>query len=415
MSEKVYLELQDQEIWEFQSTDGDVIYTNKISRFEKVKTINIFHFEKPDWAPEFELSEMELPALESIWLINMENAGRNVEIESSKLFQAIDAKSLANVTNIEIYDEIAECLPDWMQHCTGITKLNITQMMNLKELPSWFSQLLQLEILTCYVSGFSEIPPQIFSLTNIKNLAFNKGHRITVIPDEIKNLQSLRILNLWNTTFTYVSPELFLLPNIQEFNLFATSYPNIPPETMNAIKKLQREKPFVEIWWLRDEKPYRTYTKTFNNNKNQQVMDKKLNQTSKGWRLLTSLKKWLFLVVIFTVLLACSNSNTNIPAVKTTEATPPEKPKAEVEKYTFRIIPALENTFGYEILDQGKILVQQKSIPSLPGNRGFHTEDDAEKCAVFVISKLNRNIMPPSVTPEELDSLGIIINSKILN
>jgi hypothetical protein len=246
-------------------------------------------------------------------------------------------------------------------------------------------------------------------------LDFSKGHHITVIPDEIKNLQSLRILELWNTKFTYVSPELFLLPDVQKLSLFATSYPNIPPETMNVINKLQREKPFIEIWWLNYEKPYGTRIKTLNNNKNQQVMEKKFNQTSKGWRFLKNIQKWLFVGVIFTALLACSNTNTNIPAAKTTAATPQENPKPEVEKFTFRIIPAAENTFGYEILDQGKILVQQKTIPAMPGNKGFQTEDDAKKCADFVISKLNQNIMPPSVTPEELDSLGIITNSNITN
>lgn len=124
-------------------------------------------------------------------------------------------------------------------------------------------------------------------------------------------------------------------------------------------------------------------------------------------------QKWVILMLVFYTFLGCSQESAKTADSKTTKATSQEKPKAEVEKYTFRIIPALENTFGYEILDQGKILVQQKSIPSLPGNKGFSNEADAEKCAVFVISKLNRNIMPPSVTPEELDSLGIFINSKL--
>ena len=416
MSEKVYLELQDQENWEIQSTDGDVIYTNRISRFEKVKTITFFHYGETEWSPGFNLSPMELPSLESIFIYKMEipDSIPFSEVDASKIFNTIDEKSLSNVKTIEIYDNYDECLPDWIQHCAEITSMNLS-MLKLRELPAWFSRLSLLERLKCYDIGFSEFPRQILGLKNIKELDFSKGHHITVIPDEIKNFQSLRTLELWNTTFTYVSPELFLLPDIQEINLFATSYPNITPETMHAIKKLQREKPFIEIWWLKDEKPYGTHIKTLNNNKNQQVMKNKFNQTSIGWRLLTSLKKWFFVVLIFTALLACTHTNTYQPAAKTTEATAQEKPKAEVEKYTFRIIPALENTFGYEILDQGKILVQQKTIPAMPGNNGFKTEDDAKKCADFVISKLNRNIMPPSVTPEELDSLGIITNSNITN
>jgi hypothetical protein len=126
-------------------------------------------------------------------------------------------------------------------------------------------------------------------------------------------------------------------------------------------------------------------------------------------------QRWLIIMLVVASLVSCSQESTKTTDSKTTAATAQEKPKSEAEKFTFRVIPAAENTFGYEILDQGKILVQQKTIPAMPGNNGFKTEDDAKKCADFVISKLNRNIMPPSVTPEELDSLGIITNSNITN
>jgi hypothetical protein len=86
------------------------------------------------------------------------------------------------------------------------------------------------------------------------------------------------------------------------------------------------------------------------------------------------------------------------------------KTQSPGEKYTFKIIPVVGNTFGYEISDLGKIIVLQKTIPSLPGNSGFRSKADAEKCARLVISKLNRNIMPPAVTPKEIDSLGIRTN-----
>jgi len=127
------------------------------------------------------------------------------------------------------------------------------------------------------------------------------------------------------------------------------------------------------------------------------------------------LQPWLIILLLVAGFHSCAQESTKTADTKTTSAPAQENPKPEVEKFTFRIIPAAENTFGYEILDQGKILVQQKTIPAMPGNKGFQTEDDAKKCADFVISKLNQNIMPPSVTPEELDSLGIITNSNIKN
>lgn len=73
----------------------------------------------------------------------------------------------------------------------------------------------------------------------------------------------------------------------------------------------------------------------------------------------------------------------------------------------YKIIPAEQNTFGYDILENNRPLVHQPSIPGLPGNKGFNKRLDAEKCALLVISKINRNLMPPTVTRKELDSLKI--------
>lgn len=63
--------------------------------------------------------------------------------------------------------------------------------------------------------------------------------------------------------------------------------------------------------------------------------------------------------------------------------------------------------FGYNILVDGKIMVHQPNIPAVMGNRGFDTDEDASKTAALVSFKLKNNIMPPSVTIQELDSIGI--------
>jgi Domain of unknown function (DUF4907) len=63
--------------------------------------------------------------------------------------------------------------------------------------------------------------------------------------------------------------------------------------------------------------------------------------------------------------------------------------------------------WGYDILVDGKLYIHQPSIPSVPGNEGFKTEEDAKKTGEFIEYKIQHHIMPPSVTPEELDSLGV--------
>ena len=72
------------------------------------------------------------------------------------------------------------------------------------------------------------------------------------------------------------------------------------------------------------------------------------------------------------------------------------------------LIPSENNTFGYDIYLHDAILIHQPSRPSLPGNSGFATEEDAMKVAELVIKKIRKNEMPPTVTIEELHALGVI-------
>ncbi|MEP7168607.1 MAG: DUF4907 domain-containing protein [Bacteroidota bacterium] len=64
--------------------------------------------------------------------------------------------------------------------------------------------------------------------------------------------------------------------------------------------------------------------------------------------------------------------------------------------------------FGYDIYMYRSLYVHQPHIPAINGNRGFDTEDQAHKVAEFIVYKIKNNIMPPSVTPQELDSLGVL-------
>lgn len=64
--------------------------------------------------------------------------------------------------------------------------------------------------------------------------------------------------------------------------------------------------------------------------------------------------------------------------------------------------------FGYNIISDGHIFIHQPTTPSVPGNKGFPTQAQAGRTAEFVIYKLTHHIMPPSVTPAELDSLGVL-------
>lgn len=86
-----------------------------------------------------------------------------------------------------------------------------------------------------------------------------------------------------------------------------------------------------------------------------------------------------------------------------------QKPVADT---AFTIIPAPQQTWGYEITANKKVFIHQTSIPGMPGNGGFTTKKDAEKTARLVLQKLHKGIMPPSITAAELKQLNINLNKQ---
>jgi hypothetical protein len=72
------------------------------------------------------------------------------------------------------------------------------------------------------------------------------------------------------------------------------------------------------------------------------------------------------------------------------------------------ILTNKDGTFGYRILLNGSPMIVQANIPALPGNAGFSDAAKAEKTAMLILHKIRNNIMPPAVSIEELDSIGVL-------
>lgn len=75
---------------------------------------------------------------------------------------------------------------------------------------------------------------------------------------------------------------------------------------------------------------------------------------------------------------------------------------------TIKVIPSINKTFGYDIFIEGRPLVHQPHIPGLPGNEGFKTKEGAQKVAEFVVKKIRKNEMPPTVTIDDLNKMGVL-------
>ena len=92
----------------------------------------------------------------------------------------------------------------------------------------------------------------------------------------------------------------------------------------------------------------------------------------------------------------------------TNEVTPPmPTASSDVQIKVFNNTSEHPSGYGYDILMDGRLYIHQTNIPAIPGNKGFTSEDDALKTGELMAFKIRNNIMPPSITIEELDSLGV--------
>jgi hypothetical protein len=90
-----------------------------------------------------------------------------------------------------------------------------------------------------------------------------------------------------------------------------------------------------------------------------------------------------------------------------TENTDLHKSAGNAMNMEVKVIPTA-NGYGYQIYSDGKLLIEQKNIPAVQGMQYFKTDFQAKRTGDFVAEKIRKGIMPPSVTRNELDSLGVI-------
>ena len=69
----------------------------------------------------------------------------------------------------------------------------------------------------------------------------------------------------------------------------------------------------------------------------------------------------------------------------------------------------IDSGWGYDIYRNNKLYIHQPFIPAFSGNNTFSSEEEARKTAELIIIKIQKNIIPPTVTITELDSMGILI------
>lgn len=127
--------------------------------------------------------------------------------------------------------------------------------------------------------------------------------------------------------------------------------------------------------------------------------------------------KYIFGICSFLLFVGCTEQHSepdkNTPSIiAETDVETSKQSEGMVENfmddYSAKAIFSPDHGWGYQILNHDELYINQPHIPAIPGNNGFDSEDKALTTAQFVIYKLNNGIVPPTVSPEELDSLGVM-------
>lgn len=77
------------------------------------------------------------------------------------------------------------------------------------------------------------------------------------------------------------------------------------------------------------------------------------------------------------------------------------KNKNEIKINVFQ----MDQGWGFDILVNHKKYIHQTNIPAINDLKAFKTKKDALKIAALMKSKICKNIIPPSLTLQEIDSL----------
>jgi hypothetical protein len=119
--------------------------------------------------------------------------------------------------------------------------------------------------------------------------------------------------------------------------------------------------------------------------------------------------------IIFFLLFACqaepqksSEKNTAQKQVRTPskKGLKPQMKPRNIHAFEITTLQSASG-WGYQISQNGKLVIDQPTIPGRPGNLGFQTEEDAIKVAELVKSKLLAKEFPPSISEADLQNLNI--------
>lgn len=118
----------------------------------------------------------------------------------------------------------------------------------------------------------------------------------------------------------------------------------------------------------------------------------------------------IFQILFFSVLFlfSCGQEPNESTEIIKDDSVTQAKNKETAPEFTVLTVEYPETGWGYQILQDGKIAIDQKHIPVIQGYKGFTSREKAEKTATFIVEKMKKGVFPPTLTETELDSLKVL-------
>lgn len=112
----------------------------------------------------------------------------------------------------------------------------------------------------------------------------------------------------------------------------------------------------------------------------------------------------IVILLFILLIISCSKTEQQPATTKRTTQQPAETEKI-IRIETFKI----DNGWGYDIYLNNEKYIHQQHIPAVNGMHTFISEAEAYRVAELVVEKINNNLMPPTISIEELNYLNIVV------
>ncbi|HMU77228.1 MAG: leucine-rich repeat domain-containing protein [Bacteroidetes bacterium] len=127
-----------------------------------------------------------------------------------------------------------------MQNPDSVFRLDLSKQ-KLKEIPPQVFELTQLRELNVSRNHLTELPEQIYKLNNLQRLYAN-NNKLTALPQRIGTLKNLQTLTLDRNRIEVLPPEMGMLHNLEVLSLWDNELSEIPDEIKSlssVLKKLE--------------------------------------------------------------------------------------------------------------------------------------------------------------------------------